>query len=376
MEHIIKYYPVGNGDCSLIRLDDGTTIIIDCQIPDITKDNKDTIYDVKSDLLNELKKDTEGHPFVDLFVSTHPHDDHCSGFGDNFYTGVVADYDDKNDKDKIIIGELWISPMALSNSIEESAKPIRIEAKRRRKLYDDDAKFAGEYGNYLRIIGYDKDKEYDDRYGYIPGTEVDEINGNGLDMLTIFIHAPFKESVEVGKEQDDKNEVSIVLHFTFSDANNNTVCRLLTGGDAEHEVWGKIIDNNNDDEKLKWNIFLAPHHCSWTFFNETTNKEEVTESAKLILNKQLSKAHIVTSCTSIRRFDSKAKPPPHKEAADKYKEMLKSGNDHFLNTADEYETTKKPIVFKISENGKTREKVAVTSAQTVASRPAPRAGLE
>ena len=376
MEHIIKFYPVGNGDCSLIKLDDGTTIIVDCQIEEITKDNKDTTYDVKADLLKELQKDTDGHPYVDLYVSTHPHSDHCKGFESNFYCGKLEDYDDDKDKNKIIIGELWVSPMALNNDIDETAVPIRKEAKRRRKLYDDKSEFSGEYGSYLRIIGYDKDKEFDKRYGYIPGIEVDELNGQWLDMLTIFIHAPFKESVEVGKEQDDKNEVSIVLHFTFADAEGNTVCRLLTGGDAEHEVWEKIIENNSDDENLKWNIFLAPHHCSWTFFNETNNKEEVKESATEILDKQLGKAHIVTSCTSIKNFDPKAKPPPYKEAADKYKELLKSGNDHFLNTADEFEATKKPIVFKISGSGKTREKIAVTSIQTVASRPAPRAGLD
>lgn len=37
------------------------------------------------------------------------------------------------------------------------------------------------------------------------------------------------------------------------------------GGDAEHEIWQHIIDNNTDDENLKWNIFMSPHHCSWTF---------------------------------------------------------------------------------------------------------------
>ena len=132
MNHIIKYYPVGNGDCSLIKLNDGTTIIIDCQIAEISKENKDTTFDVKADLLKELKKDSDGHPYVDLFVSTHPHSDHCDGFEKNFYCGKLEDYNEENDKDKIVIGELWASPMAFNNSIEESAKPIRVEAKRRR----------------------------------------------------------------------------------------------------------------------------------------------------------------------------------------------------------------------------------------------------
>ena len=194
--------------------------------------------------------------------------------------------------------------------------------------------------------------------------------------LVLFIHAPFKESVEVGKEQDDKNEVSIVLHMTFLDSNGNTVCRLLTGGDAEHEVWEKIIENNKSDENLKWNIFQAPHHCSWTFFNETSNKEEVKDSATTILGKQLSYAHIVTSCTSIKNLDPKAVPPPSEEAAKEYKKQLKSGDDHFLNTEDEHNATKMPIVFKITENGKTKMKQAVPSIESVVNKPAPRAGRD
>ena len=43
MKHIIKYYSVGNGDCSLIKLTDGRTIIVDCQIREVTKDNKNDI---------------------------------------------------------------------------------------------------------------------------------------------------------------------------------------------------------------------------------------------------------------------------------------------------------------------------------------------
>ena len=61
---------------------------------------------------------------VDLFVNTHPHADHCDGFDENFYTGDPDDYDDEDDKDKIVIGELWPTPMGLGNRIDTSAKPI------------------------------------------------------------------------------------------------------------------------------------------------------------------------------------------------------------------------------------------------------------
>ena len=77
MEHIIKYYPVGNADCTLIKLDNGKTIIVDCQIlADLTDGHgKQVMFDVKADLLKELKRDatTTGlHPFV-FFTSAPDH---------------------------------------------------------------------------------------------------------------------------------------------------------------------------------------------------------------------------------------------------------------------------------------------------------------
>lgn len=53
MEHIIKYYPVGNADCTLIKLDNGKTILVDCQIlADLTDGHgKQIMFDVKEDLM-------------------------------------------------------------------------------------------------------------------------------------------------------------------------------------------------------------------------------------------------------------------------------------------------------------------------------------
>ena len=68
VKHYVKFYPVDNGDCALIKLSNGKTVIIDTQIREITDANKNDVYDVKADLLKELKKDSEGRPFVDLFI--------------------------------------------------------------------------------------------------------------------------------------------------------------------------------------------------------------------------------------------------------------------------------------------------------------------
>lgn len=336
---------------------------------------KQVMFDVKADLLKELKKDGLGRPFVDLFISTHPHDDHCKGFAENFYHGEVDDYDKDKNKDEIIIEELWITPRGLNNNLSSPAEDIRKEAKRRRKLYDDDKNFTGSKGNYLRIIGYDKDKEFDSRYCYVPGKLVTTVHGSSLSWLEIFIHAPFKEDVETSKKYDNKNATSVVVQFGFKiDGYTGYKSRVLMGGDAEHEIWQHILDNNADDEKLKWNIFLAPHHCSWSFFNNSDNKKEIKPSADVILNKQIgNSAHIIASSNEIKNDNNN---PPCYEAKLQYIKKLKSGSSHFLNTATHSKVGNipQPIVFKINENGKTLKENTTVAGATSISNPAPRAG--
>ena len=165
--------------------------------------------------MSELRK-KNGHPYVDLFVNTHPHDDHIIGFEKHFYCGKPEDYDEEKDAEKIIIGELWVTPKALTNDVAETLFCLRKEAKRRRKLYDDNVQYVGEFGNYLHILGYDKDKEFDKRYGYVPGQIVEKINGGNLQWLEIFIHAPFKEEEMPRpwtKEDDEINEYLIKKHI-------------------------------------------------------------------------------------------------------------------------------------------------------------------
>ena len=71
MAHIIKYYPVGSADCSIVKLDNGKTVIIDCQITEVQKDKngKATSFDVKKDILSLLSK-KDGHPFGPYFYYT------------------------------------------------------------------------------------------------------------------------------------------------------------------------------------------------------------------------------------------------------------------------------------------------------------------
>src|SRR5829696_8589330 len=93
----ITYFPVGNGDTSLIKLGDKTTVIIDCNIRcDANDEEVEECYDVHAHLLEELERDGQGRPFTDVFVLTHPDQDHCRGFETSFHTGDLSSYEKKD----------------------------------------------------------------------------------------------------------------------------------------------------------------------------------------------------------------------------------------------------------------------------------------
>jgi hypothetical protein len=161
----VTFFPVGNGDMTLISLGDsaGTTILIDCNIRAAADDANDDTRDVAKDLRDRLKTDKNGRPFVDVFLSSHPDQDHCRGIQNHFHLGPVADYaDDKkptNEK-RIVIGETWSSPIVFRRATKDhklcdDAKAFQKEAKRRVKVARE-KKFSGiEFGDRALVLGED-----------------------------------------------------------------------------------------------------------------------------------------------------------------------------------------------------------------------------
>jgi glyoxylase-like metal-dependent hydrolase (beta-lactamase superfamily II) len=112
----VTYFPVDNGDMSLIALGDtqGTKVLIDCNIRESADDPEDDARDVAKDLRARLKRDSKKRPYLDAFLLSHPDQDHCRGLQKHFYLGPPEDYPDdkKADQEKhIFIRELWSSPL-------------------------------------------------------------------------------------------------------------------------------------------------------------------------------------------------------------------------------------------------------------------------
>lgn len=138
----IDFFPVDNGDMVLVTLESGRTILIDVNIRKSADDeNKEDIVDVATLLKEKLQRDAEGRLYVDAFLLTHPDQDHCRGVERHFHLGKPDDWKN-DDNEKIIIREMWSSPIIFRRKKEvsetglcEDANAWWKEARRRVNLY-------------------------------------------------------------------------------------------------------------------------------------------------------------------------------------------------------------------------------------------------
>lgn len=372
MSNKIKYYPVGNGDHSLIILEDNTIILVDCNFRQETVNSTDQkMYDVKKDLLKLVKK-RNNNPFVDVFILSHGDCDHCRGYKTHFYQGDPNKYSDENRKaNEIIIDEMWFSPMIAEKHTNDDEDAYQQEAERRLELHRRKSSEKDLAGNRIKIIGYDSNKDYSDlnHLRATPGSVVNTFNSKTQNTFSVFIHAPFKE--HLNSSEKDKNSTSIVFQARFKNLSTDKdyTGLVMFGGDSDHYSWKVILEktkkykNDEKEQALKWDIFLAPHHCSWSFFNDRPQEENPDPkptSLEILGYKRVGGIVIASSKKIVDDEDN----PPHYEAKQEYiKKLDRSSN--FLNTSVEpKESAPEPIVFEITANGINKLKSEVKSKQT------------
>lgn len=355
---IISHYPVSNGDTTLLKLRSGLTILVDCKIRNGgSNPNDDATFDVKSDLLKQVR-DTGSRYELDVFILTHPDKDHCHGFRKHFYQGDPANYGKDNyERGEILIGELWVTSLLFTYEQSDDANAVRTAVNRRKRLYKDEDATADSFGNRLVLVGYDEREEFKNVPKHIPGQTVTKFNGQTQATFEMFIHSPFKDTLVECRANKERNSASIVFQARFLGlaTNSEPVCRLMMGGDADHCVWEQILIKSkkyNNEDKLKWDIWLAVHHCSWTFFNDVPyNAKEENKTPKdyslKLLDYGRKGGYIIASCKPIVDNEDN---PPHFKARKEY--LTKVGSDHFLNTAiHPNEEKPEPIVFEVTDTG-------------------------
>ena len=358
MASTITFFPVGNGDMTLIVLGDETAmrILIDCNIRGAADDPNDETCDVAHDLRDRLKRDDAGRPYVDAFAWSHPDQDHCRGIRKHFYLGDPKAYPDdkKPDSEKrILIRQMWSSPIvyrraSADHPLCEDAKALNTEAKRRVEVARE-KKFVGiQDGDRILILGEDENGKTDDLGPILVKVDQDinAISGVRSSVFKARLLAPILiPEDECEEEELDKNHSSVILNIELADdATRQTVKRFLTGGDAEVLIWEQLWEKfKKSPGVLGYDLLQTPHHCSWHSLSHDSRTDlgdqaKVSPNAKSALSQIRSGGTVVASSDVIKDDD---KDPPCFAAKRIYESITADAQGEFICTGS-YPTESKP----------------------------------
>lgn len=381
MPTTLTFFPVGNGDMTLVKLADAesTTMLIDINIRTDADNTNSPTRDVATDLRERLKSDAHGRPYVDVFLLSHPDQDHCRGLKRHFYLGPLIDYpDDKkpqNEK-RIVIREIWSSPIVFRRASKNhvlcsDAKAFNREAKRRVKVNKESGFWVSD-GDRIKVLGEDTDGKTDDLGPILWKTGEKSSSIRGRDFaaqFTAHLLAPVKAEGDPELEDNlSKNHSSVIINFMFaSGALTPDGVKFLTAGDAEVLIWTKLWEKyESTPEVLEYDVMQTPHHCSWhslsyDSWSEKKEKAQVEQPARNGLGQARAGAVIVASCKPIRDDDV---DPPCIRAKTEYEDILKTKGGTFICT-DEYpkEAAPEPYVLTVTAEGASKPSIGQAAAK-------------
>jgi hypothetical protein len=347
------HFKVENGDMTLIEFESGRRLLVDIKIRAAADDPDDETPDVGSQLRERLTPDGQGRLFVDAFLLSHPDQDHCAGLQSHFHLGPLSQW--KKADNKIIIREMWSSPIVFRRAEKdhilcEDAKAWSTEARRRVNLFKNQGFLSD--GDRIQILGEDVDGKTDDLGAILvkAGTCFSTICGATDASFESLLLAPLLGDGENEEEVLSKNNSSIIMRLTLAANGVAAAARYLLGGDAEVAIWEKIWDQYTPDD-LKYEVLLAPHHCSWhslswDSWSEKGNDAKVSEKARSALAQVAPGATILSSSCTIKDDDN---DPPCIRAKREYAGIVKPAAGTFRCLADE--AGDDPFELLISEYG-------------------------
>lgn len=366
----IEFFPVGSGDMTLIRLQSGKTILIDINIRQKADQESEKDYpDVAGMLKQRLERDSDHRLYVDVFMLSHPDQDHISGLRKHFHLGAPSTWKEpeEDEPEKIIIREMWSSPLTfrrldkVDGPLIPEAEAWRKEAKRRVKLFRDGDSASGVDGNFIRVLGEDVHHDKTDgieRLLVKTGQTLDEICRKKDPSFSAVLLAPKVVSKEEADELPGKNNSSIVMQFSLAATDDNKVAgKFLTGGDAEVDIWKRVWQRNKEvPENLEYHILQTPHHCSlgalsydqYSDRNGKTGKGEDCEidpEAYRALSQAEAKAFIVGSMDVPERESGRGL------ARRIYTDLAESVSGQMFCTMDD--SKDRPLTIFITESGPT-----------------------
>ena len=369
----ITFHPLGNADSTRFDLADGKKILVDYADVRNPDDPSDRRVDLPKELRNDLRN--AGRDYFDVVLFTHLDDDHCHSAGDFFWLEHAKKYQEEG---RIKIQELWVPAAAiLEEGSKDSARIIRQEARFRLKQGSGVRVFSrpAKLREWLEKNGLTlKSREHliTDAGRYVPG-----FSTAGPERVQFFIHSPFgwRQNEE---EVVDRNQDSVVFQATFLEGNRETQALFMS--DIDHESIGQIVKTTNrkgNADRLLWDIFKVPHHCSYLSIGpeKGVNETKPTDEMKWLCETQGQKRSTMMSTSKLipdkGSEEDKEPQPPHRQAAAYYKRVAREIDGAFKVTMDLPSSFRpKPSTIEITARGALLLRVSVpVGAATVMSTP-------
>ena len=378
MAHKVIFYPVGNGDTSQIVLENGKRILFDFRHLLKTENGEGPEINLKDRLKDDLKKASKTS--FDVVAFTHGDKDHIENSTEFFELRHAAKYQGDG---RIKIDTLWVpAAMILETATNDDQSSEFV-------IWRQEARYRLKEGKGIRVFSKpdmlktwleENDLTVESRKSLITdaGQLVPDFTLGG-DGVEFFCHSPFIKHVDEG--DDLRNEAALIFNVRFKKGSN--LFDYLAVGDTEWSVLEDIVKTTKDhgnDDRLAWDLYNIPHHCSYLALSDEKGNTETTPKPliKELLQKGKDGAYLVSSSAPI--LDTKEgreqTQPPHIQAKKCYLRYLTEvGGSKFLVTMEEPNATKpEPLEFKIDTNGISLDRKIISAAAIITSSPAPRAG--
>jgi hypothetical protein len=377
--HKVTFFSLGNADSCRIDTASGKKFLFDYG----NEGNPDDKNDKRIDLAAVLKEDlkTSKRDGYDVVGFTHLDNDHVCGAPEFFYFEHAVKY---QSKDRAKIGQMWVpAAVIVEDHPDGDAGIVQAEARYRLKNKKGIRVFSRPdvLRDWMTKQGL-KIEEYAD-FIIDAGRVVPDFNFL-TDGIEFFVHSPFAERCD--GEVIDRNEASLVFQVRFAEGISQT--DLILSADTTHEVWASIVKvtkYHKREDRLAWDIFKLPHHCSYRALGPDKGKDATKpiDEVKWLVEKQgRTGCHVISTSDPIPAKDTDL--PPHRQAANYYKGVVAEKDGDFIVTMEHPSVSApEPIVLEIGANGVTYSATkssatlaaAVTAARGAAAPPAQRVGF-